>query len=518
MESALLAALVSVPDLSPAGLRGVIDAVTELAPHLLTSLADRDDLNDDLREHLVRSAPAHLIVALLDRWPSDRSLVTVAAAAHGPSPEIIVLCGVRGWLDLALDLADDTEPTQAGYVPQRWANTVGGQVPREIRTALINAALTERSPRPNLASMSEWEQRRAIERLSAERDARDQVAWRLLEPEPDLWAVLASEGENAVLIRRILLGRADRLTDEVLLSCLPEVTGEGVRKSGDGFFAGIRLVTTAKHTQKWPRLREIAAADLRRVIEEAVQDGWTPAGWHGGPAWREIAALAELSDDTALLTECINTLRDAQPSDYVKRDRDRLTSWHAERATAAAALAGNMSASRPALTEMLPALDKEAVLAVLRHSDGSLHDSCREQLERLLELERNKQPTVIPVPSDDELAQLDDPVSELRKHLRHLRGRAQQRDVTCAGLLGSRFTTPDMLDSLPAHRVLDSDDQAEQVAAIIAGVCADNPDRWAAMATQLARPPGKRVTFRAWLDGLDGAQAPQTHKSRRSDR
>jgi hypothetical protein len=98
-----------------------------------------------------------------------------------------------------------------------------------------------------------------------------------------------------------------------------------------------------------PSGREIR---LGEVADEAVEDGWTPAGSHGEPDWNEIAALAELSDDATLLTECVDVLRDARPSDYVTRDRDRLSSWRDERGNAVGALAANPRTSRSELTRL----------------------------------------------------------------------------------------------------------------------------------------------------------------------
>jgi uncharacterized protein (DUF2267 family) len=196
-----------------------------------------------------------MTVDILKCWPSDESLVTVAVAAHGSSSRSIVYCGVRGWRERAVALAEHVRPEQADYVPQRWSSAVGGPVPAELRIALINAALAETSPHPDLASMSEREKQRALDRLRAEQTAHERVAWHLLE-------------------------------SDILSACLAEITADRLRKIGDEFLTGVRLTVAAEYVLR-PRLREIAAATVQRMLHEVIEDGWVPVGKYTGPTGRD---------------------------------------------------------------------------------------------------------------------------------------------------------------------------------------------------------------------------------------
>jgi hypothetical protein len=183
--------------------------------------------------------------------------------------------------------------------------------------------LTEREPPPDVASMTDWEQREALERLDQERAERAQIAWSLLEGHPQLWAALARDGEHATPIRWILLEHPDELTDEVLLACIPEVISERLRDvTYAKYVHGVRLRGAAEHVRRWPRLRQIAAEELRGLVREVVDGGWTPLERCIGPEWEAIAALAELSDDVQLLTNTVAALRTAEPATYQTRFRE----------------------------------------------------------------------------------------------------------------------------------------------------------------------------------------------------
>jgi hypothetical protein len=142
---------------------------------------------------------------------------------------------------------------------------------------------------------------------------------------------------------------------------------------------------------------------------------------------------------------------------------------------------------------------------LIAQEDPTLVDACRERLELLRRAAAAREPVVVEVPPDEELESLPDPVEELRGHLRHLRGRAAQRDTTCAALLRSKFTNGEILRLLPASLVLDSDEQAESVARLIAQTCGDELVRWQSLPTLSDEPPSRKVTFGAWLDALAAA-------------
>jgi hypothetical protein len=497
MEAAVLAALARRPGLSVVQLRGVLGTVATLAPGLIADLSDRDDLDDELRGEIIRRAPRHRVVDVLGRWPAAPEWVDVVLAAHGAFPELVMYCDGQGWEGLAVETASQVDVEDVDHVEERWIRT-RGPLPSAVRIALVHAALTERMPRPRLTEMSEWERREAMERLSHEEDRRQRIAWHLLEPAPELWEELAREGKHAMHVRRILLERPEKLADKVLLACLPAVTNDNLR-DGDDLFAGIRLTEAADCVRRRPRLCDIAAAELKRLVREAVEDGWTPTGRFTG--WKEITALAELTDDPALLVDAVTATRNAAEPNSTRQHGEKEPSWSEERAATVAALTANPATPRNELTALLPALDEAALLAVTRHSGGDLQAAACARLAKLRE-EEARHPTLIQIPSDEELADLDDPAEELRTHLKHLRTRAEQRDTTCEGLLRSRFTTPSILRDLPAHRVLESREQADLTARMIAETCGDNLTRWNGIAAHLDPPPRKAVTFGAWLDGL----------------
>lgn len=500
MDRALISALGGLTSLSSAQLRGVIGVVADLQPALLVQIAERGDLDDELRRHLVRRAPAHLVADLLQVWPPDPALLDVAVDSHGVLPSLVVLCGRLGRVQQAVDLAERLELSDISDVARHWRTQLGEDLPGPVRTGLLHATFVRRGPRPDLASMTDWQQARAMEQLAQEQEKRERIAWRLLEPVPQQWNSLAETGKHAPQVREVLLKYPTALSDEVLQACLPAITADGLRH--DEYLAGARIQWAAGHLRRWPRLRQIALEALTRVVQEAVEDGWTPSGRYSGPDWDGIVAVAEISSDTTLLSNAAVTLAQAAPSDYDKADRERLNTWLDKRMDAVVALARNEHLPHEHLLEAVPALDERALSALLRCGNSAVIPPCEHRLAHLRQQEKDRQPTIIEVPPDHELTALEDPVATLREHVRHLRSHAAQRDVTATGLLESKFCTPQILRAVPAYRVLDSSTPAEQVAQMIAEACGDHPDRWATFASQCETQPARKITFGAWLDRL----------------
>ncbi|MFD8495916.1 hypothetical protein [Amycolatopsis sp. NPDC059657] len=502
MESPVLAALVRAPELSRPQVQGVIATVATLAPSHIVDVAERSDLDDELRGEIIRRASRYLALDVLNRWPARPALLEVAVQAHGAFAGLVLYCEEQGWRDRATELASQVGVDEVEHLAAKWTRTFGS-LPSAIRIALIHAALTETTARPRLTEMSEWERQQAMEQLAQEARRRAGTAWQLLEPAPELWKQLARDGNDAQHIRRILLDHAEQLTDDVLSACLPEVTRDDLR-DGDDLFAGVRLSHAADRVRRWPRLRDIADTELRRVVQEAVEDGWAPDGRF--THWPELTALAELSDDTALLSGAVAATRHATKPDYLSRQRQDGPSWEEERARTVAALTTNPATPHADLMALLAALDEPALLSVEQHGEGDLRAAARTQLDERRRAADAGRPALIHVPSDRELAESDDPAAELAGHLKYLRARAEQRDTTCEALLRSRFTTPDILRALPAHRVLDSAQQADLTATMIIEACGDDTARWQAVADHLDSQPRKTVTFQAWLNTVGGAQ------------
>lgn len=235
------------------------------------------------------------------------------------------------------------------------------------------------------------------------------------------------------------------------------------------------------------------------MLREVVEDGWTPRGSsYFGPHWKSLAAVAELADDADLLADAVAALQADNP--WIQRpNREEAARWATERAEAAAALAANPHTPRQAIIGVLPALDEATLAQILPQVTESTADAVQERLARLQEAAASREVKIVKVPDDDELSRLPDPTEELKRHLRHLRGRAKQRDATCDALLRSAFTDDDLLRALPAKRVLNSPEQAERVARMISEACGDQPGRWTALPTHSASQSG---TFGQWLDQL----------------
>ncbi|WP_410621804.1 hypothetical protein [Amycolatopsis sp. cmx-8-4] len=187
---------------------------------------------------------------------------------------------------------------------------------------------------------------------------------------------------------------------------------------------------------------------------------------------------------------------------YSSRSGAAEPTWEDKRARAVVALTANPATPRSDLAGLVPALDEQALLAMLPHSDDDLETAVRGRLDDIRRAVVARRPILVAVPSDDELACSANPEDELRGHLKHLKARAEQRDLTCDGLLGSRFATADILRALPAHRVLESENQAGLVAGLIAEASGGDPERWTALPGQLEPPPRKSVKFDTWLRQL----------------
>lgn len=220
--------------------------------------------------------------------------------------------------------------------------------------------------------------------------------------------------------------------------------------------------------------------------------------------------MGELTDNPDYLASAAGAVKAAEPPierPFPSRRPADVNRWYELRADAVAALARNPHTPAVCLTDAVAVLDERAVTAILNQSPPADLDAlCRRRIQELDEIAaRNRPPQPVEVPPDDDLAKLTDPAAELTTHLRHLRSRAAQRDVTIAGLLQSRYASPEILRALPAYRILDSADKAALVATMIADSCGDDPARWQTLATLCQTTPDKKTTFGRWLDSLSDA-------------
>ncbi|MEU5695057.1 hypothetical protein [Actinosynnema sp. NPDC020468] len=495
-----MTALVSLDDLSTGQRRGAVVALADLEPHVLVELAERDDVPADIRVDLVREVPEFLLEQVLRALPWADELFRAAVEKHGATPALVVLCAANGRRADAVGLAGRLRPAMTTTVEYQWEREFGEPLPPEVRSALVRAVLAEPHPPLDLSGMNRWQRDRALDQATAAEGVRRERLWHLVKPDPERWVRHAEDPDHGADLRQVLLDHADGLPDAVLLACLPTVTSEALRRKPNELLTGVRLRQTAEWVRRHPRIRELAPEDLARVAREVVEDGWRASGWkHTGPDWAEITAFAELGSDPEHLAAAVTALGAAKAP-----DRD-LALWHDERARAVAALGANPRVPVDALLAVLPTLDRHALEVLVPHRDPALEQAARDHLDRLRSAAVAREPVIVAVPSDEELATLPDPVAALRGHLRHLRGRAAQRDATCAGLLRSRFTTADVLRELPAVLVLESAEQAAEVARSIARTCGDDLRHWRNLAALKDTPLARKTTFGAWLDALAGS-------------
>jgi hypothetical protein len=370
MRYPALTALAGLEGMSTGQQRGVICALARVQPSLLVEIAQRrQGLPVEIQADLVRQVPDFLLGRVMMALPWSGDLLDVAVETHGATTDLVVLCAAREQYATAVELAERVTPSDAVNLTYQWDRAFDKPVPQDLRAALIRAVLGHSEPVPDFSAMTQWERKRAREELRAAIDLRDSRVWQLLEPEPQLWLDLAQDHEHGHTVQRVLLRHAGELPDAVLVACLPEITGEELRMPDpDDLLAGIRLVHTAGWVKRRPRIRELAAEHLDRVVQEVVDGGWTPAGSrHIGPDWNEIAAFAELGKDPARLAAAAAVLGGAQPSTYAKSDRQRLSEWHQQRAHAVTALASNPCLPRDAILAVLPSLDEQALEMLRPH-------------------------------------------------------------------------------------------------------------------------------------------------------
>jgi hypothetical protein len=508
LNTSVMDALIRSRSLNPASLQGLIVAVAAVAPDRLLTVADRSDLDSDLRADLIRAARPYDLVPMLRRWPADLGLVEVAEAGHGAEPSLVVYCAAQGWAARAREMAARMRPDDVGSVPSLWARELGSPIPDDMRVALLDPLMVTRKRPTGIADMTDRERDKYLEQLQAETERRERAAWGLLAPVPHLWADLAREGSHADAIRSVLLEYPDEITDDVLLACLPRVTLEHRRPSqGKGELDGeVRMAIAARYARRRPRLRVIAADELRQIAQDAVDDGWTPRHDLLGPDWRSIADLAVLTEDPALLSAAARAAAETMQAEappasyYVDVPRKR-----ARRIDAILAVVANPATPRADLIALVSMLDEQTVIRIEVQADEELAAACRARIADLQREAAARQSRYAAVPSDDELAGSTDPEAALRHHLRYLRGTAGQRDVTAEGLLRSRYTTPDMLEIIPARHVLAYADRADQVAERIIEVCGDRISRWQAFIAVAEAKPTPAMTFKAWLAQLADA-------------
>lgn len=475
MTLAMLGVLAVHMPLSAAQQRGLIGVVRDLRADLLVEFAGRGDLHDDVRRQVVTAAPAHLVLPVLRRMPADQTLAETAADTHGVSPDLVVWCGHNGWFDLAADLAAELGARDAESVVDAWAAAMEDAVPAAVRLALVVAVLTDVGPPLELSDKPDREKKRLLELMRRRRKVRQGRLWRLMAPAPELWLRLANDEKHATVVREVLLDKAESLPDDVLLACLPLVTWDDLRNPGDEISTIVRLDLAAAVVRRWPRIRELAPGEVRRVAREAVEDGWSPAiSGYFGPDWLGLAAFAELSDDPATLAAAVEALDasdpwpPSSPGEEAPTESGSKRDWMAKRATAAVALAGNPYTPQEAFTEVVPSLDEAALRQVLPHLSGAPREAARTRLTEL----SGTAAGLAAVPDDEARSAL------------------------------ARFTTDDILLVLPARSALHSTEQADRVAALIQEACGDFSARWAALPGLCRNPTG---TFGTWLNRLRSA-------------
>ncbi|MER8073170.1 hypothetical protein ABTZ59_33435 [Streptomyces sp. NPDC094034] len=322
--------------------------------------------------------------------------------------------------------------------------------------------------------------------------------WALLEPAParPLWPALVRHAEFGRMITGILLHRADDLDDSVLLACLevafPAVSEEDADK--DDLFCGtlgasLTLDSVARTTTRHPRAFLLHGPALRDAVAAAAAELTGEVGEEGiyESAWDVFETLAGVCTSPDVLRDAARCLDQAAPPTW-QRHRRQTPEWTAARSQAAGALALNPFCPPEALTLLAPFLGETVAARFIEHPDELTRDTAARIVNQALERAHrtapaspapSHQPAIPAVPSDDNLAEQNDPTAALSAFL-PLKGPAARRRETAQAILNSRYADASHLGQLPAVLVLAHTEHAPAVAALLLQELGDRGEAWEA--------------------------------------
>lgn len=500
--------LADTAPLSPPAVRQVaealaIDATASAAT--IRSFFDRPDLEAESRRLLIASAPATVCAQLLESPYINPSLAAAALGAHPQSTEVLAACaGSRHTATLM------PEHLRALPIPTlvEIAHAIRYSGYRTLAEAILEV-VAESSP-DNAAIEAQFE-------VSAEPGARldvsgllsairhahktwqDNVYTVLLATDHNTWPALAKKADpQGSAVRTALLECAERLSDEALMACLPDLINpthnwgddEEIDEIDGQRFGVSRRLAALNRARKFPRFREIAGEQFAEVLSQAISLGWTPqARDQGFERWDELHAVAFFTQDPALIGTLAKFTR---PPTESRKYLDRLD-WRAGagRRTLLRLLLENTAVTDTTRTEILDTASTDDLRAVARdeatdeHVRAAINQALRtreQSTERALVAQLESR---YPLPDDDELAADGDPQAALLALIRNTRqAPTARRGAALDHILASRHLTEEIAWHLPAARLLDHAEYGPRLAQELAELCGAAEERWQRLRSQ----------------------------------
>ncbi|MGW2826493.1 hypothetical protein ACWC24_36755 [Streptomyces sp. NPDC001443] len=498
------AALVDAPSLSSSQQHVLAGLVaqrgdTETATRFFT----RADVAAETRTHLIREAcDRQLIKAVLATPVVTTEMLLIAADKLGAETVLTEVARTRWDLQEAqLLLVERLDHASARRVAESW-----GYVGRELRTALIDAAVRDSPQKPEEDVISDARRKAEQDAWIAKVKAWHDDIWVLLSAESakELWPELIARGkdhDSTDLIVNFLLSKAKELTDETLSACLRLAFTDGAPEADPdpdfrGWEAWLELERIARIVNRHPRalllhgvvLRPRVAALTTTALADSREKGISKWDWSHFEPVAAVCTSPEVLDDVASVLSTA-----ARPS--WQRGPGPDPEWAAGRTRAADALAMNPLLSSVALARIAPLLSSTAAARFVLHPDEQVRKAAEEVVVQAIEKmhsERHgartsrKEPERPQVPADEVLAESGSPRAELAAFL-PLKGPAAYKRQVAEAIAASRFADADLLRQLPAAIVLGSTAQAAKVALLLQRELGDSADAWDAFKGKVER-------------------------------
>lgn len=370
-----------------------------------------------------------------------------------------------------------------------------------IRRALIHVAAR---PPAALSNRSDNLTEAEREVLYAVSQAWHDDVWALLEAAParPLWPELVRDADSGRLITNLLLNRADDLDDQELLTCLQSAFPNDVVKDvdEDDLFSGVfgatlTLSRVASIAERHPRAFLLHGPTLRKAIATATGElthEIREKGIYEG-SWDVFEALAGVCTSPTLLADAAQCLSQATPPTWQQRQPPS-PKWNAARSQAADALSLNPFCPTEALALLTPFLTDTTAAHFVEHPDEHIREAAKRIVDQAMERihqtdpapQQRHQLTPLTAPTDEALAQQDDPAAVLSSLL-PLKGAAARRREIATAILDSRYADACHLRQLPAALVLAHTAHASAVAALLIEQLGDHPQAWSRFRSSVLR-------------------------------
>ncbi|MFB6628125.1 hypothetical protein ACFCWD_35325 [Streptomyces sp. NPDC056374] len=482
-------ALAATSRLSSAQQRAVALSLAEQDPYTAARFFTRPDLSPEIRDEMVESTRDHsVLTALLATPAATTSHMLSAAKVLGA--ETVLHSAIRSQvtgLEELLPLVDELDSGAACRVAR-----TGQEIPPQLRMALIHAAVCPPAALANRPARLSEAQR---EELTATVSAWHDEVWALLDTAPTrpLWPELVDDPHASRLITNLILNQAGDLDDSVLLSCLESAFPKDTvkQKDEDDILSGvirasITLGELCMINQRHPRAFLLHGDVLREAIASAAGELTREVDEKGiyESSWDVFEELATVCTTPALLQDAARCLGQATPPAWQGRQTPA-PQWTTARSRAADALARSPFLAAEALVALSPFLSDATAAHYLEHPDAHVREAASRIVARAHQRRqptrpvpaRADQPRDTAFPSDDNLAQHNDPAATLSSLL-PLKGTAARRRETAKAILGSRYADTSHLRQLPAVLVLAHPAHAAAVAALLLKELKDRNEWW----------------------------------------